>query len=64
MSARWQVCKGCGRRIVFEDDLLRVSHEAPVCEWFQDLVQQAGKPHVEVLVQDERGELVAPRTKA
>jgi hypothetical protein len=35
-------CRSCGKEIVFNDEALTSSHEAPECEWFKDLVAKMG----------------------
>lgn len=56
-------CPSCGRRILREDDKLRISHEAPECKGFKALLARfTGARSTEVL-ELEGGELVAPKAK-
>lgn len=42
----------CGKRIVANDLRKTVSHEAPECEWFKELVAKAGKSTTTVEILD------------
>jgi hypothetical protein len=47
---RTTTCK-CGRKIVANDEELKISHEEPECDWFKNMMTKAA-PHkrsVEVL---------------
>ena len=57
---RIRQCKGCGRIVIFEDDKKTVSHEAPQCDWFEDLMRRAqelfpGRVEATITVRDASG---------
>lgn len=52
----------CGRRIIANDLRKVVSHEAPECEWFKELVASAGKTERSVEVLDIETGAVDPGT--
>ena len=53
-SVREGTCK-CGRKIVVNDAEKSVSHEAPECDFFLDLMKQAAPHETRTVTIDEQG---------
>lgn len=62
---RTRPCRWCGRKLLLEDDVLTISHEAPECAEFQKLIAAArargmGPAETRVTYRDEQGREIKP----